>query len=431
VPDALTVDIAIAVATLVSPAVFLGVLAYAGRRQSRGLVVGPRLSALVTVLGGVCLGLFLVLSGDLLVSWPILAAVLVLWLILVERGTWRLAFWLLAGVATPWTIVWAVKIARGPDQADPLGLGESWLAFLVGAGLVLLATATALIKRAPATDAAIAAARARPTGRSFGDVGKAVQAPAIVGPFGLSEVALLVAIVATWLIVGLLLPTGVPELARVTILAILSAAIGAEAFIRAMPAPARHAFEAFSWLGEWELAHIRALTGRGVPTTPSAARNWLLAHRNRPDLDGIRVEMLSFVKRFDEAKAVAEGMPEGDPAARVERAVARDFADWFAGGQGDLAGIEAAAQDLLPSDGDPRLRAEVAIALGRVRRRMADGDDPIAAGEPLRAVRRRLGRRADGQAGRALRGRLFRALLIVNAVFAVVSLLLPDLAPGA
>ncbi|HTK44312.1 MAG TPA: hypothetical protein VL749_03020 [Patescibacteria group bacterium] len=426
-PDGLTVDIAVAVATLVAPAVFLAVLAYGGRRRSRGLVVGPRLSALVTVLGGVCLGLFLLLSGDLLVSWPILAAVLVLWLVLVQRGAWRLAFWLLAGVAMPWTVVSGLALSRGAAQPDPLGLGQTWLGFLVGAGIIFLTIATAVIKRAPAVEAAVAAGRARPTGRSFGDVGAAVRAPAIVGPFGLSEVALLVAVIVAWVVVGLLLPASVPEPARLVVLVVLGAALGAEAFIRAMPAPAREAFEAFSWLGEWELAQVRAQTGGGVPTNAPAARRWLLAHRDQPDLDWVRVEMLAFVQRFDEAKAVAERMPETDPAERVEKAIARDFADWFAGGPGDLAGIEAAAQELLPPDGDARLRAEVAIAIANVRRRIADGEDPIAAGQPLRDVRRRLGRRADGQVGRALRGRLFRPLLLVSGLFAVVSLLLPDL----
>lgn len=83
-PDALTVDIAFAVATLIAPAIFLALLAVAGWRRSRGLSVGTRWSALVTLVGGVCLGLFLVLSGDPLVTWPILAAVPVLWLALVR-----------------------------------------------------------------------------------------------------------------------------------------------------------------------------------------------------------------------------------------------------------------------------------------------------------------------------------------------------------
>ena len=426
-PDALTVDIAVAVATLGVPALFLGALGYAGWRRSRSLPVGPRLSALVTLIGGLCLGLFLLVSGELLVSLPILATTLALWLVLVERGAWRLAFWLIAGVATPWTIVSGISFFRGPTEPGPLGLGQTWLAFLVGLSVVLLSLASAVVKRVPAMEAALAATRARPKGRSFGDVGAAVRAPAIVGPFGLSEVALLAALIATWLVVGLLLPPSVPEPLRLAIVAVIGAALGAEAFIRAMPGPARDGFEAFSWLGEWEMAQVRAQTGGGVPTTQTAAKHWLLAHKNRPDLDWVRVEMLTFVQRFDEARAVAEQMPEGDPAQRVDRAIARDFADWYGGGPGDLTGIESAAQELLPPDGDPRLRVEVAIAIANVRRRLADGEEPIAAGQPLRDVRRRLGRRADGQVGRALRGRLFRPLLVISGLFAMVTLLLPDL----
>jgi len=427
VPDALTVDIAVAIATLVAPAVFLVALGYAGWRRSRSLPVGPRLMALITLIGGLCLGLFLLVSSALLVSLPILATTLVLWLVLVERGAWRLAFWLVAGVATPWTVVSGVSFLRGPTEPGPLGLGQTWLAFLLGAGVVLLSLATAAIKRAPAMEATLAATRARPTGRSLYDLGATVRAPAVVGPFGLSEVAMLAALIATWLVVGLLLPVSVPEPLRLAILAGVGAALGAEAFIRAMPRPAREAFEAFSWLGEWEIAQVRARTGGGVPTNQAAAKQWLLRHRNRQDLAWVRVEMLTFVKRFDEAKVVAEGMPGSDPGERADRAIARDFADWFAGGPGDLAGIEAAAQELLPADGDPRLRAEVAIAIANVRRRLAEGVDPINAGQPLRDVRSRLGPRADGQLGRALRGRLFRPLLIVSGLFALVTLLLPDL----
>jgi hypothetical protein len=80
------------------------------------------------------------------------------------------------------------------------------------------------------------------------------------------------------------------------------------------------------------------------------------------------------------------------------------------------------------SDGDPRLgrlagdehlRAEVTIATAEVRSRMADGrSTPGDAAEPLIAVRERLGHRADGQVGRALRVRLLLTFLAVGAAFA-------------
>jgi hypothetical protein len=80
--------------------------------------------------------------------------------------------------------------------------------------------------------------------------------------------------------------------------------------------------------------------------------------------------------------------------------------------------MNAAAADLLPSDGDERMRAEVSIATAKVRRRMADGRaTPGDAVDPLLEVRERLGARADGQVGRAIRRRLFLVWLAASVVF--------------
>jgi hypothetical protein len=253
------------------------------------------------------------------------------------------------------------------------------------------------------------------------------MAPAIVGPFGLPDVAMLVALVATWVVLGLLLPASLPEPIRLGILTIVGAALGAEAWMRGLPAPARRAFEAFSWLGEWELAQVRRQTGAGVPTTAARARAWLAAHPEQPDERWIRVEVLLLAGRVDEARAVAERMVDGTPQERLDRALAIDLADWFAGGEGQLGAVELAIRDLEPNDEDGRHRGEVAMAIATVRRRLAAGGDPVEASAPLRDVRARLGRRADGQLGRAMRWRLQRTLLVVGGAFAVVTLVLEPL----
>jgi hypothetical protein len=403
------------------------VLAIAGTRRYRGRPVGSRLVTWVTVLGASSLGVMVLVADDLRISWPILGAIVVLAGLMLRRGRLRLAAWFVAAAAAPWTIVGALallSLALGAGELDPV---EAWLGFLAGAVPMLFALVIATARRLP--DPVVIAAPGRGTGRSLGDVGAAIRAPALVGPFGLSEVALLVAIVGTWFVVALLLPASLPQTLRLAILVVLGAVLGAEAYIRAMPRPAREAFEAFSWLGEWELAQVRALTHEGVPTNEFAARRWLRLHPEKPELRWIRVEILTLLKRFDEARAVAERMPASTPAERFERVVGLDFADWFGGGEGDLPGIEAAARELLPPDGEEHLRAEVVIAIAKVRRRMAAGEDPIKAGAPLRDVRRRLGRRADGQIGRALRIRLMRPLLVLGVLLAVASLLLPNLAP--
>src|SRR6185503_9128628 len=67
--DPTSVLTVVATATFVAPLVFLAALTVAGRRRSIGAPVGPRLTALVTVLGGISLGLLLVMSGNLLFAW--------------------------------------------------------------------------------------------------------------------------------------------------------------------------------------------------------------------------------------------------------------------------------------------------------------------------------------------------------------------------
>jgi hypothetical protein len=430
-PDQTSIEIAVALATLVLPILFLGALAAAGRRRSRGEPVGERLVAWVTALGGASLGIMVLVAADLAISWPILLAIVVLGALLLRSRRLDLLGAFIAGAAAPWAIVGALSVVA-LATGEPLDPIATWAGFIVGAVPFLLGLFWLFARPGPGAEPRVRPIR--PGGRAFGDVGAATRAPAFIGPFGLSEVALLATLVATWLVLGITLgillpPSTLPDAIRLAILVLVSSVVGAEAYIRAMPRPAREAFEAFSWLGEWELEQVREATGGGVPTDPISARRWLRVHPESPQNRWIRVEMLTYVHRYDEAKAVAERMPDGTALERFDKAVNLDFVDWFRGGDGDLAGIEAAAADLVPADGEDRLRAEVIIAIAKVRRRMAAGDDPIAAGQPLRDVRKRLGRRADGQVGRALRGRLIRPLLVVGALLALVSLLLPDLAP--
>jgi hypothetical protein len=418
--------IAVAIATLLLPAVFIAGLLLARGRRSRGEPVGDRLTATITALGGASLGVMVLMGDDLAITWPILAVTAVIAGLLLRSLRIQLLAAFVAGAAAPWAVVGALSVAALALGA-PLDVFETWAGFVVGTVLFLWALFVLAARPGPGAGPRIR--QMQPRGRSFGDVGAATRAPAFIGPFGLSEVALVAVLVATWLVLGLLLPATLPDPIRVAILVVVSALLGAEAYIRAMPAPAREAFEAFSWLGEWELKQVRAATRAGVPTDPISARRWLRVHPETPETRWIRVEMLTLVRHYDEAGAVAERMPESTPLERFDRAVALDFVDWFRGGDGDMAGIEAAAADLLSADGDDRLRAEVVIAVAKVRRLMATGEDPIQAGQPLRDVRQRLGRRADGQVGRALRGRLIRPLLIIGGLLAAVSLLLPDLAP--
>ena len=213
-------------------------------------------------------------------------------------------------------------------------------------------------------------------------------------------------------------------LLRVVVLAGVAAIVGTEAYIRAMTTRSRRAFEAFSWLGEWELARAKAAVG-SLPLSREAAVAWLAAHPMgpilRPNELPVRIEIELLAGRHDQARALLARLPNESPWERFERAALADFVDWRAGGPGDVASREAAARDLEPPDGDERLRAEVTIAVARVRRLMADGRAEAGdAAAPLVEVRDLLGSRADGQVGRALRRRLIPVVFVALAVLATI-----------
>jgi hypothetical protein len=421
--------IVVAAATLVTPVLFLASLAAAGVRRSRDQPVGPRLIVVVTILGGLSVGLMLVLAGDLIVALPLVGAAGFVAVALLRRGRPQEAGWLLAGVGAPRTVLWVLGLVASGLPAGELAAADAWLGMLAGAVPFLVGAALLVASRPAASRQLPSTAVPAGAGRRFGDLGRAILAPSRVGAFGLPEIGLLTALVVTWAGGSLVIPRPIPEPIRLAILVALGAVVGAEAWIRSVPAPARRAFEAFSWLGEWEHARVRAETGAGVPTSALAARRWLDARAERPDERWLRVEVLLLAGEIEEARAVAARMPDGSPQQRLDRALALDLADWFAGGDGDLEAAELAAAELPEGDEDARLRAAVAIAAARVRRRLASGEDAITAGAPLRDVRERLGRRADGQLGRAMRRRLQWALLAVGAVIAGLSLLLGALAP--
>jgi hypothetical protein len=418
--DPLSVLLDLAVATVVVPAVFLVVVLAAAIRRTRGEPIGARLAGALALTGSLSLGTFLLIGSDVVVDAPILIAA-----VLLLVGQWRsgrrvLAGLVLAGTALPWAILWGIYVV-----ALTLGLAEfeptsTWLGFALGA--VPAATGLVIVIRGDPAPAAVdpSSAAGRPGSRSFGSIAAAIREPGRIGPFGMPELAVLLTLVITWLVIPFVVPPVLSPLVPMVLAAVVGSVAGTEAYIRAMPPRSRLAFEAFSWLGEAELAEARRETGGRVPTTAWGARRWLASHPERPELAWIRVEVLLLAGRLDEARTVADSLPTDTPAERFERAAARDLADWRAGGEGDLPAMEAAAAELRPPDGDEHLRAEVAIATAQVRRRMADGRTaPGDAIEPLLEVRKRLGARADGQVGRALRWRLLPVLLLVSLALGV------------
>jgi hypothetical protein len=412
----LNVAIGTSLSTLVVTAVFLLAVVIGVVRRRGGRPTGPRQAAVVTLLGGLTLGMLLLVgSFDLVVAAPLLVAAAILGGLLWRRGRRAQAGWILAGVALPWTILWAIYLGAMLLGINEFAPESVWLGFALG--MIPTLVGLAIVARGdPAPPAPTPEAPAgAPGSRAFGTISEAIREPGFVGPIGVSELAALVGVVVGWGAVPLLLPPSLPRLVAFAITIVAGSVLGTEAYIRAMPGRSRRAFEAFSWLGEWELRRL-GLSPFRIPTTRAAAVRWLTAHPEiptDPGLIGYHAELLTLAGRYDEARALAAQMPSETAQQRWERAEALDSVDWRAGGEGDLAGMEAAAAELRPLDGDERLRAEVSIATAKVRRRMADGRaTPGDAVEPLLEVRVRLGKRADGQVGRALRRRLLTVFLV-------------------
>jgi hypothetical protein len=410
---------AVAVAVLLAPVpFFVSLIIGAFFLSTRGRL-GAVGAAIVSFTGGLMLGTFLLVDVELLVRLPLFVL-----LVAVVIGRWRAgrrlqAGWLTVGAALPWTIVYgliaAVMLAGDIEYEAVQTLG--YLAI----GVVPLVGGLLIVERGdpPPAEPRMDARAGQPGSRDIGSISHAIREPSFLGPFGLQEVALLVAVVASFLVVPFVV-RDLPSVVRIPIVAGVAALLGAEAYIRVMTPRSRRAFEAFSWLGEWELARAKAAVG-GLPVDRDSAIDWLVRHPRGPLVAPgelpIRIEIELLAGRRDEARALLDELPTDTLWERFELAALRDLVEWRAGGDGDLPGMEAAAREILPADGDERLRAEVTIAVARVRRRMADGRANAGdAVEPLLEVRDRLGRRADGQVGRALRRRLLPMLFLVALI---------------
>ena len=419
--------VAIAVAVFIVPATFLAAVAYAGSGRMGNREIGPGLSATLSLLGGLSAGTLVLMAPELAIAAPLVLVVGAIAVSRIRARRFRQAGWVLLGAGFPLAMV-LIKLVSDSGSA-PAGTVPMEVLTWLGCGAVVTIIGAGLILRGdpPPPASRMAAPAGQPGSRAIGSIAAAIREPSMVGPFGLPELAILSAFVFVWLTVPFLIPRDAHFLIQLVVPSVISAVVATEAYIRAMPPRTRRAFEAFSWLGEWELARARRMTGGGVPSSPGEAIVWLEGRPERLDrLDeaALRVEILLLAELQADARALVDRMaPRATtPWERFEVDALDDLVDWRGGGEGDLAGMERAAAEVLPRDGDDRLRAEVTIAVARVRRRMADATGATgSAVEPLLEVRPLLGTRADGQVGRALRRRLIPVLLVSSVLFGLVS----------
>jgi hypothetical protein len=334
----------------------------------------------------------------------------------------------LLAIALPWTAWWGSFVLDdviSRQDWELAAVGPPLLAGVVAAiaGIWLFAAGgrrERLRHRTPAAD---------PEERRFGAASRAILGPRILGiatyELAGGVVLLVVGLATSALVRGLpAVESGLAIAAGVVIAWGLCCA----SWILVRRPRDRRAWEAFSWLGEWELDRFRALGGGPALPTPNDIRRLLESSPDGPDLAWMRAEMLVMDRRFDEARAAAGTIPDDTPYGRVEREAALASIDWHSGGPGDTAALRSAVDAVIPPTSDDRLRAEVVFASAEVRNLLGAGDpDPV---RPMLAARDLLGPRADGILWRVTRRRIWpkvlqAALLIVLVVVGLDHLVTP------
>ena len=402
------------VALLLAALVVVGavVLRFRGRRPGRRW--GTAALFLFALQVG---GLFLFMEGDPVGRAVTIGLVGIAFLALLWRDRRVQAGALLAGSALPWTAVWGYYVFSMVTGALATEATVTWTLFLAGAaptamGLVLMLAGDPL-----PPDPSPTAPLGKPGSRKIGIVAQTVLAPESIGPIPISELASFLVEVVVVLVVGAVgIPFPIEAVAQIG----LATLAGNAARVVARPARSRRAYEAFSWLAEWEVGRVKQHTRQGVPMTKRGVARWLAANPDDPGTRFFRVEALALLDRLDEAREVAQRQPVSTPYERFEREHSLDYVDWMAGGNGNPSAVRAAADAIDPADEDMRLRADVALAI-RDSARIAAEQGPEAALEPLLRARDRLGERADNQLFRALWPR-FLPISFVTAVITWVIL---------
>jgi hypothetical protein len=263
---------------------------------------------------------------------------------------------------------------------------------------------------------------AEPATRRWDAVARAIQGADLFGLTPPTGSAIVVLIVGT--MISVTIAHGRPILETIVIVIVAAVATGLAATLAwtvVRSRRSRRAFEAFVWLAEWELARFGELIGGPAPITIAGMKRYVRNYTERAEDRWIRADILAATGDLAGARVMAARIPDDTPYGRVERIAAMSYVDWLSGGPSNTARVREAAEAIQPADSDERFRAEVAVAAAEVRDRIAAEDEDPAA--PLRAVRDRLGRRADRVLLQAAR-RVARSYLLTAGAFVTIFILL-------
>jgi hypothetical protein len=334
------------------------------------------------------------------------------------RGWLDTAGLVLVAAALPWAMYAGAWLLDGLVAAQDIDSGAALPPFVTSVVAIVIGVSFVRFHRVYTARHPQPAPPTEPLRRRWGAVARAVSGPEVLGistPIGGAVVALFAgSLISVTAAHGRpILETGAIVIGG-TIITGLATTLG-WAFGRTPRS--RRAFVAFAWLGEWELRRFSDLIGGAAPVTMTGMKRYLRNTAERADDRWIRTEILAAIGDLAAARDMAARIPDDTPYGRVERAANESYVDWLSGGAGDTERVREATLAIQPLDSDDRLRAEVTLAAGEVRDRLTAGDpDPTA---PLRAVRDRLGRRADGVLLAAAR-RVARTYFLMAGAFVVV-----------
>jgi hypothetical protein len=411
--EVIPVGVAIAFATL--PILVLALLA--ARLTGRGV---PRwFAALAPIFTSVWLGYALLVSDQ----QPWLRGVgllgVALLVAIASRRRWFDAAGLvLVGAALPWAIFAGAWLLNGVVAGRRVDLAAALPPFAtsmvaIAVGLALVPFHRQFVARHPPPPPP-----AEPSRRRWDTVARTINGPDLLGITTSTGAAIVALFVGSLVFGGAAHSRPILETIAIVIGGTIATGLVttlAWAFVRTPRS--RRAFEAFAWLGEWELERFRGITGGAAPVTLSGMKEYVRNTAERADDRWMRTDILAAIGELERAHDMAGRIPDDTPYGRVERTAGLSYVDWLSGGPGNTGGVRDAAHAILPIDSDERLRAEVVLAAGMVRDRVTAGDpDP---GAPLREARDRLGRRADGVL-LAVARRVARAYLVVAGAFIAV-----------
>jgi hypothetical protein len=323
----------------------------------------------------------------------------------------RLAGWFVVGLALPWTVLfggYVIELLQGEDLARFTTVAG----FLVGAVPLTIGLIVAVLPEgAPELDPFAPAGR--PGSRRAGSLTAGLTRRTRYGVVGPGFVISLL-VTTTVTLFGHALPIAV-QVGLIAAGVLLATQL--ETLI--VPADARRAFDAYHWIGRTAIARLERVSGRRMPRSKPAMHQWLAAPETPRDIS-FRPELLAFVGRTDEARAVLARVPADTPVERFHRSSAAWEIEWRAVRDPGPVDFPALIEAIGP-EGDPeRLLAEGLDAWRRSEVALAAIDPRWT--DALVAFGRRVGEQArsagNTQRQRALmvNGLLAASLFLVNQV---------------